>query len=53
MIRLFSLIRTTAQERSAERHFQRAWERASSRAGSDSHLDEINEIFARVARGAR
>jgi hypothetical protein len=43
MIRIFSRLRSTAHERSAERHYQRAWDRA----GSDSHLDEINAIFAR------
>jgi hypothetical protein len=46
MIRTFSRLRSTVRERSAERHYQRAWDRAVARAGSDSHLDEINSIFA-------
>ena len=47
MIRLLSHLRATAHEHSAQRRFVRDWNRAVSRAGSDSHLDEINAIFAR------
>jgi len=47
MIHRLCHLRLTAHERRAERHYQRAWDRAVSRAGSDSHLDEINAIFAR------
>jgi hypothetical protein len=47
MIRMFSRLRSTAHQHSAERRYQRAWDRAAARAGSDSHLDEINAIFAR------
>ena len=50
MIRMFSRLRSSVHERSAERHYQRAWDRAVARAGSDSHLDEINAIFARRVR---
>ena len=50
MIRLFSRLRTTAHERHVERRFQRAWDRAVARTSSDSHLDEINAIFARSHR---
>jgi len=49
MIHMISRLRTTAYERSCERHFRRDWDRAVRRAGSDSHLEEINEIFARSA----
>ena len=49
MIRMFSRLRSTAHDRMAERHYQRAWARAVARAGSDSHLDEINAIFAKRA----
>jgi hypothetical protein len=47
MIRLLSHLRATAHERHVERRFRRDWDRAVARAGSDSHLDEINAIFAR------
>jgi len=47
MIRMLSTLRSTAHERSAERRYQRAWDRAIAQVGSDSHLDEINAIFAR------
>jgi len=47
MIRLFSRLRTTAHERHVERRFQRDWDRAVAWTSSDSHLDEINAIFAR------
>jgi hypothetical protein len=50
MIRMFSRLRLTAHEHSVERHYRRAWDRAVARAGSDSHLDEINAIFARRVR---
>ncbi|MFI5099545.1 MAG: hypothetical protein ACHQE5_03390 [Actinomycetes bacterium] len=50
MNRMFSRLRSTAHERSAERRFRRSWDRAVARAGSDSHLDEINAIFAKSAR---
>ena len=49
MIRLLSHLRATAYEHSAQRRFVRDWNRAVSRAGSDSHLDEINAIFAAAA----
>ena len=45
-----SRLRVTAHEHSAERHFQRSWDRAIARTASDSHLDEINAIFARQRR---
>ncbi len=47
MIRMFSRLRSTAHDRRTERRYRRAWDRAVARAGSDSHLDEINAIFAR------
>lgn len=47
MMLTFSRLRTSAHERHVEHRFQRAWDRAVARAGSDSHLDEINAIFAR------
>jgi hypothetical protein len=49
MIRIFSRLRANARERTSHRRYQRAWDRAVARAGSDSHLDEINAIFARRA----
>jgi len=49
MIRMFSRLRTSAHDHRVERHYRRDWDRAVARAGSDSHLDEINEIFARGA----
>jgi hypothetical protein len=39
-------IRRTHDLRAAERRYQRYWDRAVAHAGSDSHLDEINAIFA-------
>jgi hypothetical protein len=50
MIRMIWRLRSTVHEHSAERHYQRAWDRAVARAGSDSHLDEINAIFASRTR---
>jgi hypothetical protein len=47
MIRIISHLRTTARQRRAERQFHRAWDRAIDLVGSDSHLEEINEIFAK------
>jgi len=46
MIQTFVRLRRAAHQHSAERRYQRSWDRAVARAGSDSHLDEINAIFA-------
>ena len=47
MIRLFSRVSSAAHDRALERRFQHAWDRAIAWTSSDSHLDEVNAIFAR------
>ena len=46
MFQTLGRLRKTKHDRTLERRYQRAWDRAAARAGSDSHLDEINAIFA-------
>jgi hypothetical protein len=50
MITYLRRLRSQAHDRRTHRRFQRSWDRAVARAGSDSHLDEINSIFASSAR---
>jgi hypothetical protein len=46
MIETLARISRVRHERAVERRYQRSWDRAAARAGSDSHLDEINALFA-------
>jgi hypothetical protein len=50
MITYLRHLRTSAHDRRVERRFQRSWDRAVAHAGSDSHLEEINAIFASSVR---
>jgi hypothetical protein len=46
MFEILARLRRATHERTVERRYQRAWDRAVAHAGSDSHLEEINAIFA-------
>lgn len=46
MFETLARITRVRHERAAERRYQRSWDRAAALAGSDSHLEEINALFA-------